>query len=130
VQICNSDPMIRLAAVLFLATALGFAETWSGYLVDSKCYATEQRNVNPFDTSPYVDSDRNHDLVACRPRPRTKSFTLVDENGLTYKLDSAGDSRAADLIGNAARKSPIKVTITGEIAAKRTIKVDSISLVR
>jgi hypothetical protein len=124
------DLMIRLATLLTLASTLSFAGTWSGYLVDSKCYATEQRNVNHFDASSYVDRDRDFDIKACHPSPHTKSFTLIDPNGLTYRLDSAGDTRAAGLIRNAPKKSPLQVTITGQMAAKHTVKVDSITMVR
>ncbi len=43
-------PKLRIPVLLGLSGALGFAENWSRSLVDSKCYASRERNVNPTDT--------------------------------------------------------------------------------
>ena len=72
---------VRLTALLCLVSALGFANNWSGVLVDSKCYASEESNVNPGDTDTYVDRDRNFELRYCHPTARTKSFAIVQESG-------------------------------------------------
>src|ERR1017187_3992053 len=39
----------RLAALLCFLSAVGFAASWSGTLVDAKCYDARERNVNPTD---------------------------------------------------------------------------------
>jgi hypothetical protein len=50
---------ILIAAAFVVAPEAGFAKDWRGYLVNSQCYDAEQRNINPFDTSPEVDRDRS-----------------------------------------------------------------------
>jgi hypothetical protein len=120
---------VRLTALLCLASGLGFADSWSGVLVDSKCYASEESNVNPDDTDTYVDRDRNFELRYCHPTARTKSFAIVQESGESLKLDSASDAKAAEIARNGDKKANVFVAVTGE-RNKRTIQVNSISLVR
>ena len=104
-----------------------FAQSWSGYLVDSKCYDAEERNVNPFDTSPEVDRDKDLDIRLCTPSLKTKSFAVVPEDGSTnLKLDPVGTEKAIALIRKTGKKSFRKVTVTGEMN-KNTVKVNSIS---
>jgi hypothetical protein len=119
----------RLAALLCLSSALGFAGSWSGALVDSKCYDAEQRNVNPTDTLTNVDRDGNREIRYCSPSAKTKLFAVVQSDGPSLKLDSAGNAKAAELVRNIGKKSPLAVAITGEIN-RDTIKVDSISIAR
>jgi len=63
---------LRLAALLVFSVALSFAGTWSGSLVDSKCYASEERNVNPTDTLTHVDRDGNEKIRFCSPALENK----------------------------------------------------------
>ena len=119
----------RLAALLSLSSALSFGATWSGALVDSKCYDAEQRNVNPTDTLTNVDRDGNREIRYCSPSAKTKLFAVVQSDGPSLKLDSAGNAKAAELVRNIGKKSPLAVAITGEIN-RDTIKVDSISIAR
>lgn len=119
----------RLAALFYLASALGFGATWSGWLVDAKCYANLERNKSPTDTLNYVDRNKNAELVYCTPKAKTKSFALVDRNGLSYDLDAAGNAKAAELFRTAGAKANGEVRITGEATAN-AVKVDSISLGR
>jgi hypothetical protein len=120
---------MRLAALLCLSSALSFAGSWTGALVDSKCYASEQRNVNPTDTSTYVDRDKNLDIRLCSPRAKTKLFAFVDHDGLSFKLDSAGDAKAAELFRTTGKKSFFAVTIIGE-TSKDAMVVSSISMAK
>ena len=121
---------MRLAALFCLASALSFAGSWSGAMVDSKCYESEELNVNPTDTLTSVDRDTSREVRYCSPSARTKSFTVVQRDGLkSFRLDSAGNAKAADLVRNTGKKSLIVVDVTGEIN-RNTIKVDSISLAR
>jgi len=119
----------RLGILLCLSTALSFAGSWSGALVDAKCYGAEERNVNPTDTSTYVDRDRNLEIRYCSPSAKTKVFAVVRQDGLNFKLDSAGNGKAAELVRRTGRKSRFAVAITGEISDD-TIRVDSISLAK
>ena len=117
---------LRVAALLALSGALGFAENWSGSLVDSKCYASEERNVNPTDTLTNVDRDGNREIRFCSPRSKTKSFALVHFDGRTVNLDSAGNAKASELVRTNRKRRPFFVTISGEIVGE-AIRVDSIS---
>jgi len=119
----------RLAALLFLSSALSYAGSWSGALVDSKCWGNEERNVNPTDTSTYVDRDRNMEIRYCSPSAKTKVFGVVQSDGMSLTLDSAGNAKAAELVRKTGKKSLFAVQVTGEMLGS-TVKVDSISMAR
>ena len=119
----------RLALLFCLSSALSFAGSWSGVLVDSKCYASEERNVNPTDTMTFVDRDQNLGIRYCSPKEKTKSFALVQSDGSTFQLDSPGDTKAAELVRTTGKRSRFAVTVTGELG-KNTIQVDSVSMAR
>lgn len=118
---------ILLTFLVSLAAARAFAENWSGVLVDARCYASEQSNINPQDTDTYVDRDRNFELRYCHPKTRTNSFAIVQESGDPLKLDSAGNTKAAEIVQNHKTKSNLFVAVTGDLK-KDTIQVSSISL--
>ena len=120
---------MRLAGLVYLTSALSFAGSWSGTLVDSKCFYSEERNVNPTDTMIFVDRDMNLEIRYCSPSAKTRSFVIVQPDGLSFRLDSVGNAKAAELVRNTGKKSRIFVAISGELS-KDTIKVDSISTVR
>ncbi len=119
----------RLAALLCLASALSFGESWSGYLVNSKCYAAEERNVNPNDTNTAVDRDRNMEIRYCSPNAKTKSFAVVRSDGVRFRLDANGNAKAAELARKAGKTPFFLVTVSGEMI-DHTVKVDSISIAR
>jgi hypothetical protein len=118
---------MRSAVLVCLSSALCHAETWSGTLVDSRCWDFQENNTK--DTSVYVDRDRNMEFRACAPTAKTKSFAVVLPYGQNLKLDSEGNAKAAELVQKIGKRSPIMVGVTGE-ANKNTVKVDSISMVR
>jgi|SRR5579863_5579110 hypothetical protein len=114
------------ALLLCLAPLPSFAGSWSGVLVDSKCYENLRTNTNPFEPYP----DENLDLWYCRPNLHTKSFAVVREDWARFKLDAAGNAKAAELVRNADKKSHyLDVAVTGELD-KGTVQVASISLVK
>jgi hypothetical protein len=117
----------RLAALAFLSSALSFAETWSGALVDARCYLNEERNVNPTDTLTDSDRDTAHEIRYCSPNAKTRSFSLVQREGPSFTLDSAGNAKAAELVRQTGKKSLFLVSISGELRQK-SILVDSISV--
>lgn len=100
-----------LLASVFLSYIPALAQSWSGYLVDSKCYAAMERNHNPQSTLMDVNTDRSAEVQYCRPTPKTSSFAVVDFNGQSYRLDTVGSAKAATLAKNHIRH----VTITGEM---------------
>ena len=120
--------MILLLLVLaFIFSRPAFASTWTGYLVDSKCYASEQSNISPFDASISVNNDRGYQVRVCRPDASTTRFALIDNDGQNLKLDASGNAKAADLIRQTGKKSYLLIMVTGE-KNEHTVKVDSISL--
>jgi hypothetical protein len=123
------------AACVFAASTPCFAETetWSGYLVDAKCYQIEEENVNPTDTMMNVDRDRDLEVRMCMPNAKTTTFAVVESSGLSFKLDPAGNAKAAALIPAPGKKNVVTVSVTGqwigEVRRKRdTVAVDTISL--
>jgi hypothetical protein len=119
--------LMRLTTLACLSATLTLAGSWSGVLVDSKCWDNEENNTRA--TSIYVDRDGNLEIRLCSPSPKTKSFAVVQQDGLSFNLDSAGDAKAAELVRKTGKKSLLTVAITGEMI-KHTIKVDSISMAR
>lgn len=120
---------LRLAAFLCLSPALSFAASWSGTLVDSKCYDAEQRNVNPTDTLTSVDRDTNREISYCSPGLKTKIFAVVESSGQSFRLDPAGNVKAAALVATAGKKSRFAVAVVGEMS-KAMVKVEAISLIQ
>jgi hypothetical protein len=119
----------RLAALVCFSSPLSFAGSWSGALVNSKCWTAEERNVNPADTTTFVDRDRNLEIRFCSPNAKTKSFAIVLPDGLSFQLDAVGNAKAAELIRQSGKGSVFTVAVTGEMI-EHTVKVDSISMAR
>ena len=108
---------------------LGLAQTWSGYLVDAKCYQAEENNVNPFDPNFDANHNRGVEVEMCRPNAKTKSFAVVQTDGRSFRLDAAGNAKALDLVKSAVAKSGLRVSVSGPMH-KDTVTVDSISPVK
>jgi hypothetical protein len=117
---------LRLLLLFSLTSAIGLAGTWFGRLVDTKCYENEERNVNPKDTLTFVDRDQNWEIRYCSPKAKTKSFTVVEPSRQYFRLDSAGNVQAAELLQRTRQGNGLYATVTGELS-KNTIKVDSIA---
>jgi hypothetical protein len=120
---------MHLITLLFLPSAFVYAGTWPGTLVDSKCFAFAERNVNPTDTLTYVDRDQNQELRLCSPGAKTKSFAVVQHDGFSFSLDSVGNTQAAEIARKTSKRSSWAVVVTGEMSGN-TIKVESISMNR
>lgn len=119
---------MRFVVLFCLASGLGFGQI-SGFLVDAKCFDAMERNVNPTDTMTSVDRDRNFEIRYCSPNAKSMTFTLVDQDSLSYKLDADGNTKAGELVRKIGKrkKKYLEVDITGEVVGY-TIKVDSIDL--
>lgn len=120
---------VRLTLVALVSAGLSMAGTWSGSLVDAKCYESEERNVNPTDTLTAVDRDVNMELRFCSPRTKTMLFTLVMPDGESFRLDAAGNAKATELVRKEGKTPRLRVAVMGE-AVKHTIQVESISMER
>jgi hypothetical protein len=119
----------RFVALFCLASGLSFAESWSGYLVDGRCFDSEENNVNPTDTLLYVDRDRGFGIRACSPRVKAKFFEVVLSDGTRFRLDTAGNAKALDLVRNLGGRSTVVVDVTGEMK-KNIVEVSAISLAK
>lgn len=123
--------MTRNIIVLGIFVCLGgspaFAQPWSGFLVNSDCYESELRNTNRAGSISDVDRDKDADVRFCAPNAKTKSFAIVDHDGLSFKLDAAGNAKAAEITRQAAKKEFLKVVVTGERRRGR-VQVDSITI--
>jgi hypothetical protein len=106
-----------------------FAENWSGYLVDAKCYDAEERSFDPFGTAPPVSRDHNLEIRRCTPNSKTKLFAVVQPDEMkSFYLDAAGNTKAAGLIEGTDKRPFRKVVVTGEtFLDTETIEVKSIS---
>lgn len=120
------SPVMRLAALIVLASGWIFAESWSGALVDSRCFESEEHNVNPTDSLTNVDRDRNWEIRFCAPRAKSKSFALVDRSGQSLQLDSEGNRKAAELVRKIGKKDLFLVVVNGEKSGHK-LMVDSIA---
>ena len=123
----------RLACIACLWSALGLADSWSGVLVDFRCWDSIENNTKALSTD--VDRDRNLEIRLCLPNARTKYFAAVLPDGFTLKLDAAGNLKAAELIRQRVPRAPVFVAITGEANPPKSdtikaIRVDSISVAR
>jgi hypothetical protein len=120
---------MRIITLVLLLSALSFAGTWSGTLVDAKCWGFQENNVG--EKMPYVNTDRNLQVRQCSPKSKTKSFAVVTPAGHALALDAAGNATASSELAKAAhRKAPIRVVVTGEPNRKNSIQVSSISAAR
>jgi hypothetical protein len=119
---------ILLAALACLASTPAFAKSWSGFLVDSTCYAAEERSVNPEYIYNHTYRDTDQEIRVCSPNARTKSFSIVGDDGFGLRLDPAGNAKAAEIVQQTGKKNRLEVTVTGE-TSKDAIEVDSLALV-
>jgi hypothetical protein len=119
--------IFRLTSLLFFPPLVAFAATWSGALVDSKCYESILSNRNPWETSPGA-YDTAGDIRYCSPRAKTRSFALIQDDGSKLALDPAGNQKAIDLLRKAPARHLYVVNVTGE-KIRKMLKVQVISLV-
>jgi hypothetical protein len=114
----------RMLCLLCVMAGVAQAGTWSGVLVDARCYQSEINNRNGYDSTAVRDVGR--DVRACAPRATAKSFAIVQPNGEEIAFDAAGNSEAAQLVREGAGKEALRVTVNGAMG-KRTIEVSSIA---
>jgi hypothetical protein len=120
--------VMRIITLVLLSSALSFAGTWSGTLVDARCWGFSENNVGQKNTMSYVGRDRNLQVSQCSPKTKTKSFAVLTPEGHALTLDASGNATASSELAKVAhRKSPIRVVVTGEPNNKNSIQVSSIS---
>lgn len=116
---------MRLILLLCLTAVPGFAAALSGFLVDSKCYASEERNHGPNDTI-LADRDMDFEIRYCSPHAKTRNFAVVRADWTALQFDPAGNAKAADLVRKVGRRKRFEVVVNGELE-QRSIRVVSIA---
>ena len=110
--------IVPLFGVLTLFSVMGFAEDWSGRLLDAPCYQKLKSST------------------ACDPTTATKSFILI-VNNTPYTLDATGNQKAETALKmRADRSTTPNKPATGEVMAKVTgtkeandhLKVESVDI--
>ena len=108
--------ILPILALLGAFSMLALAESYSGTLLDSACY------------------DQQKKASACAATPSTTSFAL-DAQGMVYKLDRNGNTKAAEALKSRADRSKGNQPPSGQITAKvsgtekgGTITVESIDV--
>src|SRR5437764_10227513 len=117
----------KAVSVLFLGSVLCLAETWSGKVVDASC---KDQAAAPAPAAPAAESAQpaGHGAAnACEPTASTVSFGIETSDGKVLKLDSAGNTKAAEAMKTNAGKSGLQATVTGSLDGQ-TVKVESIDI--
>src|ERR1700722_6687049 len=118
---------IGIVVLVCLAAMPAFANSWSGVLVDSKCYEAEERSVSPNDRFNHAYQDTDVEVQVCTPSQKTRSFSIVGHGGFGVRLNPFGNELATAIVRQTGKKHLVKVTVTGEMS-KNAIDVGSISV--
>jgi hypothetical protein len=120
---------MQLAALVFLVSTGCLATGgFAGYMVDSNCYESTQRNTNQWPT-PTVERDMDWAIKFCAPKTTTKSFGLVQQDWKIFRFDSAGNAKATELVRNTEKQEVYLVALAGAVD-KNILRVDSISMAK
>jgi hypothetical protein len=114
----------KAVSVLCLGSLLCLAETWSGKVVDAACKDQAAAAPAPAPGSAQPSSPAAN---ACEPTASTVSFGIELSDGKVLKLDSTGNTKAAEATKNNAGKSPLQATVTGSMEGQ-TVKVETIDI--
>jgi len=118
---------MRLASLLFCLATVGFAETWSGYLVDSRCYTRDQINTSR-DGETTVSRDMRLTMSRCAPTDRTTHFAIVANDWSSFRLDEAGNERAAAIVSKNGKSKLYCVTVAGSRISHHKIATKSMAI--
>jgi len=110
--------LLSLCGLLAVLCTLALADNFSGKLLDSSCY------------------DQNKSAKGCDATSSTSSF-LLDVSGKIYRLDTSGNTKAADALKNRAERSAnpnqpaagaVNAKVSGTMEGADTLKVDAIEI--
>jgi hypothetical protein len=77
--------LIAVGLFLFLVSVPGSSTTALGYLVDARCFQSEESNVNPDYINMPGARDLDFEIRACFPRAnKTKTFMGYRQQGLRF----------------------------------------------
>lgn len=119
--------IIRAAGLLAMLSTLASAGTWSGVLVDGKCYAGFRGNTRS--SLQFVDRDTAWVIRYCAPRLKTGCFAVVPANGGTFPLDSNGNAQAWALVRKTGKRRILVVEVAG-IKKGKDIAVSAIKVMK
>jgi len=109
----------KLGLALGMFAAMGYAENWTGKLIDASCHDRSQQNP--------ADSKENGDLATCAATASTTSFAIQTSDGKVYKLDASGNAKASTALKGNPNNSNATATVSGKMDGE-IVKVDSISV--
>jgi hypothetical protein len=93
------------------ATAFAYADSWTGKLLDASCYDRMKDQSKP---------EAKLDESSCVATSQSTAFVL-SSSGKVYRLDAAGNTRAAAAMkNNAERSAPAQpgATLTKDVMAR------------
>ena len=115
----------KLLITLGMSAMLGYAENWSGKLLDAKCYDTSGSGA----TQSSDKKSREQLAKTCAPTASSTSFVFLDTKGKIYKLDDDGNAKAAAAFQSGSLKGDkdgdMHASMSGSMAGD-TIKVDTV----
>jgi hypothetical protein len=109
----------KLGLALGVFATLGYAETWTGKLIDSACHDRSQQNP--------AEAKQKGDLASCDASASTTSFAIQTSDGKVYKLDASGNAKASTALKASPDAKNPTATVSGSMEGQ-TVKVDSISV--
>jgi len=107
--------ILTLGTALLVVSAMAFAETYTGKLVDAGCAAQQQKDA------------------ACNPTTNTTAFAIQVSGGNMLKLDANGNAKAADALkqsNNSADRAKDPTAADNQVMAtvKGTLNGDEIKV--
>ena len=117
---------LRLALLLPIVPALSFAGSWSGALVDARCFSSAQQNVSHGHPG---STDMKRAVRSCSPSKKTESFSMVEQVGMAFSLDSNGNEKAHALVLKEGSKHPFRVHVTGDMD-QDILRVETMSMAK
>jgi hypothetical protein len=97
---------MKRLAIIFLMAGFGFAESWTGRLVDAICKVSSQGT--------------------CAPTKVTHLFAIELADSTVLNLDAAGNEKADDAIKN-VQTTDLHVAVTGSLDGKM-VKVATLAV--
>lgn len=115
---------LKTGMLLCFASAMSYAANWNAKLLDASC---SDKNAS----TTQLDKKAQEKLSqTCAATASTTNFAILTSDGQIYKLDSAGDSKAASELKSGALKpdkdGDIHVSVSGNMKGD-TVSVDTIS---
>lgn len=104
------------ALILFASAGFVLAESWTGKLIDANCSAASGNSSN---------SSSSKLPESCMPTSSTKVFAIQTPDGKIYRLDSEGNTKAAEAMKSNPGKS--EVTVSGNLKGQM-VNVESLQV--